>query len=470
MDNLILTGIAPHPPIIIPAVGGSEREKAQHTCQAMEDWAKMVKGQTPDTIVLISPHGTVFQDAITINEAQEVAGNLAQFGAERVKLSFSTDLELAAAIKQMAGRHQVPVVGFDQQLAQKHGIKQGLDHGALVPLYFLDQAGVRSQIVVVTMGLLTFEELYAFGLAVQQAARLLDKRVAVIASGDLSHRLTPEAPAGYCPEGQQFDELLVKTLGEMDLEGLQEIDWELAEKAGECGLRPIIMMLGALEGMDVSARVYSYEGPFGVGYLVASFKPTSLNPEREFLPRFLAKRNNRVKERRNKESAPVKLARESLEYFVLHGEPMPEQRLQQPLEGLEGQAGVFVSIKKNGQLRGCIGTTSPTQPSIALEIINNAVSAGSKDPRFWPMEEQELPDLVYSVDVLKPAEPISSINQLDPEKYGVIVRSGRRSGLLLPKLEGVDSAEEQVAIAKQKAGIRPEEDCELQRFEVVRYY
>ncbi len=130
---------------------------------------------------------------------------------------------------------------------------------------------------------------------------------------------------------------------------------------------------------------------------------------------------------------------------------------------------MFVSIKKHGNLRGCIGTIEPTKPGAVEEVIANAVSAGVRDPRFEPVKEEELGDLEYSVDVLLPVEPVKSLKQLDPKKYGVVVRSGWRSGLLLPNLEGIDTAAEQVAIARRKAGISPEEPVELERFEVVRY-
>jgi AmmeMemoRadiSam system protein A len=470
VDNLVFTALTPHPPIIISEVGGEERDKAKKTCQAMEVWAQMVKDKVPDTIVLVSPHGTVYQDAITLNEEGQVAGNLAQFGASQVRLSYATDLELASAIKQMSGRHNVPVVGMDKCLAQKYGAKLELDHGALVPLYYLDSIGVRCQLVSVTMGLLPFEELYAFGLAVQQAARLLDKRVVVIASGDLSHRLTPDAPAGYSPEGKLFDDFLVQALQEFKVEDILNVNQELGEKAGECGLRPIIMMLGALDGMDVEARVLSYEEPFGVGYLVAGFTPLGLNPERELHKQLLEQRAAQLKQRRAGESEAVRLARETLEHYVVKGQPWPSRGEERPPAGLEGRAGVFVSIKKHGQLRGCIGTTAPTQGSIIAEIRQNAISAGTRDPRFWPIEEDELADLVYSVDVLREPEDIDGLGQLDPQKYGVIVSSGNKSGLLLPMLEGVDTVEAQVAIAKQKAGLQPEQPCQLQRFEVVRYH
>ena len=174
-----------------------------------------------------------------------------------------------------------------------------------------------------------------------------------------------------------------------------------------------------------------------------------------------------MKEGITTESLPVQLAKKSLRHYLQTG-----KLLNTPAElpdALRGQAGVFVSLKKQGRLRGCIGTYLPTQENVAAEIIVNAVSAGTQDPRFWPVELDELEDLEVSVDVLNPPERIENINQLDPRRYGVIVRRGHRSGLLLPDLEGVDTPEQQVAIACQKAGIRQDEPFELYRFTVTRY-
>ena len=135
----------------------------------------------------------------------------------------------------------------------------------------------------------------------------------------------------------------------------------------------------------------------------------------------------------------------------------------------DNRAGVFVSLKLDGNLRGCIGTISPTTQSIADEIIQNAISAGTEDPRFPPVSEEELKRLIYSVDILGCAEKIKSTDELNPEKYGVIVSVGHKRGLLLPNLEGIDTAEEQVSIALKKAGISPAENYRLERFEVVRH-
>ena len=163
----------------------------------------------------------------------------------------------------------------------------------------------------------------------------------------------------------------------------------------------------------------------------------------------------------------VELARKSIETFVREGiilkppDPLPQE--------MSEKAGVFVSLKKHGELRGCIGTYLPCCESIGAEIIVNAISAATKDPRFHPVQEDELKDLTYSVDVLSCPEKIHTTDELDPKKYGIIVISGLKRGLLLPDLDGVDTVEEQIRITKMKAGILPHEDVEIHRFRVIRY-
>lgn len=166
------------------------------------------------------------------------------------------------------------------------------------------------------------------------------------------------------------------------------------------------------------------------------------------------------------ESPLVRLARETVEAHATGKHPPDGGQL--PPEAFR-RAGVFVSIKKHGNLRGCIGTIAPTRANVAEEIRAMAAAAAFHDPRFPPVTADELEELTYSVDILGPAEPAAGLDELDPKRYGVIVRRGMRQGLLLPNLEGVDTAEEQVAIARRKAGIGPDEPVELERFEVARY-
>ena len=228
------------------------------------------------------------------------------------------------------------------------------------------------------------------------------------------------------------------------------------------------IMAGALDCRAVEARLLSYEGPFSVGYGVASFLAGGEDPARDFGAQYAAAALEQQTARRENEDAYVRLARFSLETFVNTGREAAKPAELLP-ELTDRQAGCFVSLKKNGQLRGCIGTMAPVQRTLAEEIMNNAVSAAVYDPRFPAVQPEELGDLVYSVDVLTPLEPISSAAELDVKRYGVVVRAGRKRGLLLPDLEGVDTPEQQIAIAREKAGIAPETEVTLYRFEVVRH-
>jgi AmmeMemoRadiSam system protein A len=162
----------------------------------------------------------------------------------------------------------------------------------------------------------------------------------------------------------------------------------------------------------------------------------------------------------------VRLAKRTVEGYVRKGKAVPPKRLTPEMKA---RAGVFVSIHKGGELRGCIGTIEPQMANVAEEVMVNAISSATRDPRFFPITADELGELEYSVDVLTEPEPVKGREQLDPKRYGVIVQCGGRKGLLLPDLEGVESAEHQIDICRQKAGIMPGEPVKLYRFEVKRY-
>ncbi len=466
--SVVFAGLCPHPPIMVPEVGGKSADEVAESQKAMLELGRRVKDSGAEMLVFITPHGPVFRDGIAININPRLQGSLGNFGASQVSFDLENDLLAASEIRITAEDMGVLAVEIDEEAAGRYGVDIKLDHGVMVPLYFLQKSGINLPVVLVYMGLLPFEQLYKFGVAVQSAVRALGRKTAVVASGDLSHRLTQDAPAGYDARGKEFDLELGRLLKGPDVMGIMSLDCELTERAGECGLRPIIMMMGALDGLSVKAEVLSYQGPFGVGYMVASFVPGGADKNREYVARMEQQRQESVASKRSSEGFLPALARSALGYYLKTGKAMDTGEIKTP-EEFSGKAGVFVSMKKEGQLRGCIGTVFPQQENIIEETIQNAISAGVRDPRFYPVRLEEMDDLDISVDVLRQPEPIKGLSELDTEKYGVIVKSGRRSGLLLPNLEGIDTPEEQVAIARQKAGISPEEPVQLERFEVVRY-
>lgn len=462
------TYIFPHPPVLVPEVGKGAEKEAGATLAAIGKAVKEISRLKPTTIILTTPHGPVFQDFIHINIKHVLSGNLKKFGAPNVRLQFENNMQLASSIMTIANAEGIPCGGLEDSLTAKYKISEDLDHGATVPLYFITNEYKDFNLVHISIAGLPFKELYRFGNCIAQAVELSDEKVVFLASGDLSHKLTEEGPYGFDVSGPEFDRQLINYLEMSNAEGLLQFDESFLESAGECGLRSFIMMFGALDGYEIKSAIYSYEGPFGVGYTVAEFKPGASLEGESLLDRLDRTELEKLSELRSSEDPYVALARKSLELYVADGTMIDVPDVL-PAEMAKKRAGVFVSIKKSGQLRGCIGTIAPVRGNIAEEIIYNAVSAGTEDPRFNPIEEEELDSLVYSVDVLGEAELIGSIDELDVERYGVIVKAGRRSGLLLPDLEGVDTPEKQVSIALQKAGIKPSEKYTMERFEVIRY-
>ena len=455
----------PHPPLIIPQVGRGREKGIQATIDAYEEVGRRIAALRPDTVVISSPHATLYRDYFQISPGSSARGSFSAFGAPRAAYSARYDTELVAAICEVCQKENI-AAGIDYERDPR------LDHATMIPLHFIQKHDKDVELVRIGLSGQSPAEHYRLGKAVQEAAHALGRRVVWVASGDLSHKLTVDGPYGFAPEGPVFDERITRDFASGDLLDLLCMDHSLAERAAECGLRSFQMMAGALDGTDVNVELLSYEGPFGVGYGVAAFDPVGeegADDERRLLAQYEAWRTADLQARKEGEDPFVRLARASLETYV-----RTRRRIKPfddlPEELLTTRAGCFVSLKVDGQLRGCIGTIEPTQPNLAREICANAISAGTRDPRFSPVRVGELDDLVYDVDVLTKPEPTTR-EGLDPARYGVIVScpDGRR-GLLLPDLDGVDTVDEQVRIAAQKGGIDVAFDnYRLQRFEVVRH-
>jgi len=458
----------PHPPIVRPEVGGQESTKVQVTFQAMSKLAQQITEADPEIIVAITPHGHVFSDAVGITALDNLAGDLGRFGAPGVRVSFPLARDALHSVLEKCQTAEFICAPLDDSILRRYKLPRELDHGLVLPLSFLAEAGWQGSLLPVNMALFPYEELYHFGACLANALDSLGKKWVLLVSGDLSHRLLPQAPAGYSPQGAVFDEVVRQAIREGDVKRLLHLDHQLIEEAGECGLRPLIMGLGAFEGFEIHSEEFSYEGPFGVGYLVAKLLRGSRQPGRQLVAALYRERQEACSQRQEKESAPVRLARRSIKTYLDSGRFL-DSSASEMAELLEEKAGAFVSLKKHGQLRGCIGTIEPSYANLAEEIIHNAVAAAFRDPRFDPLEPEELDQLTISVDILGSPEKVESLDQLDPKVYGVIVRKGYKRGLLLPDLPGINTAEEQVRIAKQKAGIGPGEKAELQRFTVTRY-
>lgn len=443
--------MVPHPPLIVPAVGRGQERAVSATAEAYRMAAEEIALLRPDTIVVTSPHAVMYRDYFHISPGTGASGDFGQFRAAQEKIDVRYDAEFTARLESLAGRDGFPAGTCGER-------QKSLDHGTMVPLYFVNEQYKEYRLVRIGLSGLSLAGHYRLGGYIQKTAKRLGRKTVLLASGDLSHYLKEEGPYGYRKEGPEYDRMIMDIMGEGDFARLSDFSEEFLEKAGECGHRSFMIMAGALDGCAVEARRLSYEGPFGVGYGICSYHVTGRKAEEE----------EKESEGQDDLDAYVRLARQSLETYIRTGRQM-KMPGGLPEEMTERRAGAFVSLKKGGALRGCIGTIDGVHSSLAEEIMENAVSAGVRDPRFPPVEKEELAELVYSVDVLGDTEEIQGPEELDVKRYGVIVSRGWRRGLLLPNLEGVDTVEEQIAIARQKAGIGEHEPVKLERFEVVRH-
>ena len=273
MKGIIFGCATPHPPIMIPEIGKGEEHKIQATITAMEKLGKRLAETEPETLVVISPHGNTQYSAMGIATAPYSEGNFDSWGARGINFHFNNDLPLVNCLQETSQKNKIPLVSLGNKIYQ-------LDWGVLVPLYYLLHELKNIAMVPITFSFLPLKTHYAFGKTIQKVAEQCGKRVAIIASGDLSHRLIPGAPAGYDPMGKVFDEKIVNAMARLDYETILNLPSELIDRAGECGLRSLTILTGALDGLMVTPEILSYEGTFGVGYMVASFTIKHL-PEEE---------------------------------------------------------------------------------------------------------------------------------------------------------------------------------------------
>ena len=459
--SILAAYMVPHPPMIVSEVGRGSERQIEATRAAYVRAAEEIAALKPETIIISSPHAAMYADYFHISPGREAEGSFAQFHAPQVRFREAYDEELVRLIERRAKENRFPAGTMGQR-------EKALDHGTMVPLYFIRQKYDGFRLVRLGLSGLPLEAHYRLGMIIQSAAEELGRRAVYVASGDLSHKLQAYGPYGFAAEGPVYDERIMDVCGRAAFGELFDFDEAFCERAAECGHRSFVIMAGALDGLSVKAERLSHEDVTGVGYGVCTFRPEGADESRRFLDIRQQNEEKRLAEARDRSDAWVRLARESVESYVLRRQVM-EVPDGLPDELLRRRAGAFVSIHKQGRLRGCIGTIAPTRRNLAEEIIRNAVSAAAHDPRFDPIQPEECRWLEIYVDVLGEPEDIQSEDGLDVKRYGVIVTCGHRRGLLLPDLDGVDTVAQQVAIARQKAGIGPKEKVSLQRFEVVRH-
>jgi len=428
-----------HAPIVIPKIARQDGPACASTTLGMRETARALVAHEPQLVVLVSPHTPRHEQSWGIVQDAELSGSFARFGHPDVALRFAGAPTAAQAIGRAASGYGLAT----HSVAGDH-----LDHGALVPLYFLHEAGYRGPVVIIALPYPGRQTEVLFGEVLREAARACGERWAVLASGDMSHRLTVDAPAGYDPRAMLFDEAFVEHVRAGDLRGALALNPELIDAAAEDVLQSTAVAAGAIAFRARGLKVFSYEGPFGVGYLEALLYSDRAEIKHRSPPAEL-----------------IEIARAAIEH-ELRGEAYSPPPLDHPWQDARA---VFVTLRSaNGDLRGCIGRTDPVHSCLAEEVADCAAAAATRDYRMTPLEPEELATLCFDISVLDDPEPVESRSELDPRCYGIVVTRGLRRGVLLPNVEGIDTAAEQLRLALQKGGIAASEPYRLERFTVSR--
>jgi AmmeMemoRadiSam system protein A len=435
-----------HAPIVIPELAGARAAACEATTRAMRTLAARLLRQRADLLVIISPHTPRQRLAWGLCAEPQLYGDLGRFGVPEVSLSLPGAPAAARALADRAVRAGLACVDAPGQ---------ALDHGAFVPLHFLHAAGWRGPTLLIALPYPGTHSEVRMGELIATTATELGQRWLVLASGDMSHRLQPDAPAGFHPRARDFDAAFKRALEAADLRAACNVDAALRELAAEDVVDSCAVAAGAVGFDATGAEVLAYEGPFGVGYLEAVLHDSAESAARP------------PADGRNSGAAPpaqlLRIARQAIE-AALEGRTetrgAPEPPWREP-------RGVFVTLRTPERaLRGCIGHLEPVCADLGEEIARCAVSAATEDPRFAPVGRDELDGLTLELSLLSPRESVASPAELDPQRYGVVVSRAGQRAVLLPGIEGVDSVDQQLAIARRKAGIPPGLPVELERFEV----
>ena len=473
--SILAAFVVPHPPMIVPAVGRGSEAQIEETTRGYEQVAEEIAALKPETIIITSPHSVIYADYFHISPGKGARGDFGSFRASQVKFDERYDYELAREIEQISSAQNFPAGTLGER-------DRKLDHGTMVPLWFIRNKYKEGKILRIGLSGLPLTDHYKLGIIIRKAVERTGRKVVLVASGDLSHKLQEYGPYGYAAEGPAYDSQIMDVLSRGAFGEMLEFDEAFCDKAAECGHRSFVIMAGSFDGLQVRTKCLSHQDVTGVGYGICTVYPLEENAldcsadqdnhntkeDRRFLAAYLEKTRAQIQKKMDKSDAYVRLARKTIETYIRHREVILADS-DLPSEMLTDRAGCFVSIHEHGRLRGCIGTILPVTDCIADEIIRNAISASTEDPRFDRIRQDELEWLDINVDVLGKPEDIKSKEELDVKRYGVIVTSGRKRGLLLPDLDGVDTVDQQVSIAMQKAGIRKGEKVSLQRFEVIRH-
>lgn len=445
--------LLPHAPILVPDVGRGNARAAEATMAAMVRVAARLVAGNPGGVIIISPHSPRKRGAFGIWSDEELQGSFAVFGASSACVKLPNDLSLKtelASQMQDVGLSVWDIPGGEP-----------LDHGALVPLWYLARAGWSGPTLVLGLNYPGEGRLAELGSAISRAVSHLERRFAIVASGDMSHRLTPGAPAGYHPQAREFDHDFIAAVTSGEYRSLEQFDPQLREIAAEDAVDSTLVAAAATNWNASGHEVLSYDGPFGVGYGVAILCDADAGSDNMH-----AIETADCGSRLWTDALP-QIARDAVKATLFESaEALPSNG-----QNSGGPAnGVFVTIRRsNGDLRGCVGSILPLCDNIAEQTRQMACAAAFGDRRFPPVTREEFPELRFEVSVIQNLEEVNSLVELDANHYGVVVSTADgRTGCLLPGLPQIHNVQQQLDFARYKAGIDLNEPARMQRFETVK--
>lgn len=431
--TVVLGGLTPHPTSLIPEIGGTGLQQLGRTVQAVKTLAGRVAMESPDVVVIVTPHGPRQDERFGVFGREWHAADFADQRAANVTLDAPGDPALAQAIAREAARLGLPVDYVDRERQVR------LDYGLAVPLYYLQRAGYQGAIQPVVTSGLGRESHRRFGKAIAQAASRLGKRTVLLASGDLSHH---EA-AGKGKACRRFDQLLVKLLEDGRWERVFELDEALVKEAGECGYETILVLMGALEKSLPRAELLAYEDPTGVGYATLTIAvEDGAGQDDEF--------------------NPAGFARQVADTFL------QTDRLPPAPAAFPHQAqGCFVCLHRGDELAACAGALTPRDDNLATCIARYTLEALSDYAETYsdahPLSIDELNHLSLTVYLTGALERTEGLEALQPGRHGLVVTKGDVYGLALPE-PGRDTPEQLLEIALERAGLTGTEDTMIERF------
>lgn len=473
MGDIVGRYILPHTSFLIPFIGGRKREHLARTAHGFDCIGKELTKNSPETVVLIAPHGVTFSNSIYMPDNKKLKGVL-QFTRLYKPLSYNNDVELVYKIMEAAQRRNVSSGPVAPEVLREYKLSKKLSYGTTVPLYLQRKCIDNCSLVSVGISNLSVEDHYAFGQAILEAVRSSEKKVALIASGELSHRLEgtiENTPLGISQRGKEFDETIVDAFQKNDPLKVLSINQSLRDSAGECGLDAFHILLGTLDEYEIDCTVHSYEAPFGIGLMTATIKPGQ-HVEKSIINTYKVQARSLTAEKQKRESLQVKLARKAIDHYLTYKKVMDVPNSSFCDMGTQ-KSGVYVSIKREGKWQGCMGTDCPTKNTIAEEIIHNAITSAFNDPRFEPIKKGELEEATIEVIQIGDLEKIDDPERVNPNNYGLVVANKRKNpnkyGLILPGISGIETGAELYRAAMIKAGMGPQDKAICYKFKGTVY-